>query len=65
MAYPTVNAPYGLKPINLYGGTPFAGATRQYRIASGYNASIFYGDPVEMINMARLSNLLSTPPVQL
>jgi hypothetical protein len=50
MAYPTVNAPYGLKPINLYGGTPFAGATRQYRIASAYNTSIFYGDVVEMIN---------------
>ena len=50
MAFPTVNAPYGLKPINLYGGTPFAGATRQYRIASGYDASIFYGDPVEIIN---------------
>jgi hypothetical protein len=50
MAYPTVNAPYGLKPINLYGGTPFAGATRQYQIASAYNTSIFYGDVVEMIN---------------
>ena len=50
MAFPTVNAPYGLKPINLYGGTPFAGATRQYRIASAYNTSIFYGDPIEMIN---------------
>ena len=50
MAFPTVNAPYGLKPINLYGGTPFAGATRQYRIASAYDTSIFYGDPVEMVN---------------
>lgn len=50
MAFPTVNAPYGLKPINLYGGTPFAGATRQYRIASAYNTSIFYGDPIEMID---------------
>jgi hypothetical protein len=50
MAFPTVNAPYGLKPINLYGGTPFAGATRQYRIASAYPTSIFYGDPIEMIN---------------
>jgi hypothetical protein len=50
MAYPTVSAPYGLKPINLYGGTPFAGATRQYRIASGYNTAIFNGDVVEMIN---------------
>jgi hypothetical protein len=50
MAYPTVDRPYGLKPLNLYGGTPFAGATRQYRIASAYNTSIFYGDPIEMIN---------------
>jgi hypothetical protein len=50
MAYPTVDKPYGLKPINLYGGTPFAGATRQYRIASAYNTSIFYGDPVEIID---------------
>jgi hypothetical protein len=50
MAYPTVNAPYGLKPINLYGGTPFAGATRQYRIASAYDTSIFYGDPVEIVD---------------
>jgi hypothetical protein len=50
MAFPTVDRPYGLKPLNLYGGTPFAGATRQYRIASAYNTSIFYGDPIEMIN---------------
>jgi hypothetical protein len=28
MAYPVVNAPYGLKPINLIGGQVFAGATR-------------------------------------
>jgi hypothetical protein len=54
MAFPTVNAPYGLKPLNLYGGTPFAGATRQYRIASAYDTSIFYGDPVEMINTSTI-----------
>ena len=56
MAYPTVSAPYGLKPINLYGGTPFAGATRQYKIASAYNTSIFYGDVVEMCNNRRLAD---------
>ena len=47
MAYPTVSAPYGLKPINLIGGQVFAGATRQRRIASGYATSIFYGDAVK------------------
>ena len=35
MAYPTVDAPYGLVPINLIGGTPYAGSTRQMTIASG------------------------------
>ena len=45
MAYPTVSAPYGLKPINLIGGQVFAGATRQRRIASSA-ASIGFGDPV-------------------
>ena len=48
MAYPTVAAPYGLKPINLIGGQVFAGATRQLVIASGYGTSIFYGDVVKL-----------------
>ena len=47
MAYPTVNAPYGLKPINLIGGLPFAGATRQIPIASNYGTAIYNGDVVQ------------------
>jgi len=46
MAYPTVDKPYGLKPINLIGGQVFAGSTRQRRIASGAS-SIGYGDPLQ------------------
>ena len=49
MAYPTVDAPYGLKPINLIGGQVFAGSTRQMQIASGYATNIFYGDLVKRI----------------
>jgi hypothetical protein len=49
MAYPTVDAPYGLKPVNLIGGQVFAGATRLMQIASGYATSIFYGDLVKRI----------------
>jgi len=48
MAYPTVSAPYGLKPVNLIGGQVFAGSTRMFPIASGYNASLFYGDVVQL-----------------
>ena len=35
MAYPTVSAPYGLKPINRVDGMPYAGAIRQIPIAAG------------------------------
>jgi hypothetical protein len=48
MAYPTVDAPYGLKPVNLIGGLPFAGATRQIPIGNAYNVSIFNGDVVQL-----------------
>lgn len=50
MAYPTVAAPYGLKPVNLIGGQVFAGATRQIPIASGYATSIFNGDVVKLVS---------------
>jgi hypothetical protein len=44
MPYPSVPAPYGLKPINLIGGQVFAGSTREYSIPYGYSTNIFYGD---------------------
>jgi len=49
MAYPTVDKPYGLKPINLIGGQVYAGSTRLMSIASGYNTSIYYGDVVKRV----------------
>tara|TARA_R110002126_G_scaffold23920_1_gene83491 strand:+ start:32 stop:628 length:597 start_codon:yes stop_codon:yes gene_type:complete len=48
MAYPTVSAPYGLKPVGRVDGMPYAGATRQVQIASGYAANIFNGDLVQV-----------------
>lgn len=50
MAYPTVDAPYGLKPVNLIGGLPFAGATRQIPIGSSYGTAIYNGDVVQLNN---------------
>ena len=46
MAYPTVSAPYGLKPVNLIGGQVYTGSTRNFPVQYGYAANIFYGDPV-------------------
>jgi len=59
MAYSTVSAPYGLRPINLIGGQVFAGATRQRRIASGA-ASIGFGDPVIFVNDGTIAISTST-----
>ena len=57
MAYPVIDAPYGLKPINLIGGQVFAGSTREYNIPYGYSTSIFYGDFVGLTRgqIARLT----------
>ena len=48
MAYPTVSAPYGLKPINRVDGMPYAGATRLVPIDGDYNTAIYNGDIVRI-----------------
>jgi hypothetical protein len=46
MAYPTLDSAYGFKPINLTGGTSYAGSTRRIPIDSAYNVAMFNGDLV-------------------
>lgn len=41
-------APYGLRPVNLIGGQPYAGSTRLVKINNAYAANIFYGQPVSI-----------------
>jgi len=56
MAYPQVAAPYGFRAVNSADGKPYAGATRQLKLANTYNngssivaaSPIFYGDLVQM-----------------
>lgn len=50
MAYPTVDRPYGFRPVNLIGGQVFAGSTRNIPIQYNYQTSIFYGDFVVIAN---------------
>jgi hypothetical protein len=44
----TTAAPYGLRPINLIGGRPYAGSTRQIKILSTYAANIYNGSVVKI-----------------
>ena len=55
MTYPSVDAPYGLIPINLIGGQVFAGATRQIPIAASSATAIFYGDVVRLADTGTLA----------
>lgn len=60
MAYPTVSAPYGLRPLNRLDGIAYAGATRTYRIASTYNTPIFNGDLVILVTGGTIEKFTGT-----
>jgi hypothetical protein len=60
MAYPIVDTPYGFKPVSRIDGLPYAGATRQLGIASGYAANIFNGDLVELVTGGTIQKFTGT-----
>jgi len=60
MAYPTVSAPYGLKPVNLIGGRVFAGSTRTLPIVNGYSTSLFNGDVVQLGTGANIGTVVAS-----
>jgi hypothetical protein len=57
MSYPTVTAPYGLKPINRFDGMPYAGATNQYPVTSGQ--AVYNGQVVAFVNGGTVSPVAS------
>lgn len=64
MGYPTVDAPYGLKPVKRLDNMAYAGAVRQIPIASGYATAILNGDLVKISNgyiVADTSTNAATP----
>jgi hypothetical protein len=57
----TVQAPYGLRPINLIGGQSFTGGTiRKYAMTVNSATGIFFGDVVQIAN-GEPSALTATP----
>jgi hypothetical protein len=59
MAYPTVDKPYGLQPVNLIGGQVFAGSTRsctQSNMATP--PTCFYGDFRIVLNRGFVNSCL-------
>lgn len=60
MAYPTVDAAYGYKPVGLIGGQVFAGSTRNYPVQYNYGTALYYGD---MVTLASGYVQIATYPV--
>lgn len=57
----TVQAPYGLRPINLIGGQSFTGGTiRKYAMTTNSATGIFFGDVVQIAD-GQPSALTATP----
>jgi hypothetical protein len=44
----SVASPYGLKPVNLIGGQPYAGAFREIKLSTNNTAAIFAGDVIQL-----------------
>ena len=58
MAFPTVDTPYGLKPINRFDGIAYAGATNQYPVTSGQ--AVYNGQVVAFVNGGTVSPVAMT-----
>ena len=48
-------SPYGLRAVNHLGGTPYAGSTRMYPIASATAINIYYGSVVSVLGTGFVS----------
>lgn len=54
-------SPYGLKPVNLIGGQPFAGSTREVKVSTNNTAAIYNGDVVQLSSAGNPAALAATP----
>jgi len=53
-------SPYGLRPVKLVGGTPFAGATREFKLSTNNTTAIFTGDIIQLTNAGNPQPLTAT-----
>jgi len=60
MAYPTVDAPYGMVPVNLLGGQVYAGQTREMPIGQNETTAIFFGDVVTLNSAGNITKVTTT-----
>jgi hypothetical protein len=52
--------PYGLRPVQLLGGVPFAGAIRTFPLLANSAKAFFFGDPVGLV-AGQLTAIVASP----
>lgn len=58
----SVATPYGLKPVQMIGGSPYnGGIIREYKVSANNSAAIFNGDLVALSSAGQPSAVSSTP----
>jgi len=56
----SVASPYGLKPVNLIGGLPFAGSVREIKLSTNNSAALFAGDVIQLTSAGNPQALTAT-----
>ncbi len=56
----SVASPYGLKPVNLIGGQPFAGSVREVKLSTNNTAAMFNGDVIQLTSAGNPQALTAT-----
>lgn len=56
----SIASPYGLKPVNLIGGQPYAGSTREVKLSTNNTAGMFNGDIIQLTSAGNPQALTAT-----
>jgi len=56
----SVASPYGLKPVNLIGGQPYAGSVREIKLSTNNSAALFNGDVIQLTSAGNPQALTAT-----
>jgi hypothetical protein len=57
-------SPYGLRPVQIEGGTPYAGAVRLFPLTTNSTSAFFFGDPVGLVG-GQIGPVTASPTVTL
>lgn len=57
----SIASPYGLRPVKLIGGQPYAASTREIKLSTNNAAAIYTGDVIQLSAAGNPQSLSATP----